>query len=408
VTIRTAASYPAPAARKPMPELPLDDHATVGPRADELRVADLRARFDAHDTFTIGLEEELMLLDPETLDLVPAAGKLLDGGPLAGDQRFKRELPAAQLEIAAPPAATVAEAAAHLAAARADLLAAADGRVTFAAAGVHPFAAEEGELSRGEAYDRTRAEYGPVARRQLVSGLHVHVAVPGADAAMAVYNGLRSLLPELAALGANGAFYGGRDSGLASVRPLISGLLPRQGVPPALSSLEAYARALAWGAAAGALPSAAQWWWELRLHPVHGTLEVRVPDAQTTVADAAAVAAVVHALVATLADGALAPVVADTWRIEENRWSACRHGLDGVMADLRTGERTPTRERLHALLDAIAGAGETLGCAAELRDARALVERNGALRQRAVAAAAGDADPARAVAADLAGRFAQL
>ena len=139
-------------------------------------------------------------------------------------------------------------------------------------------------------YDHTRREFGPVARRQLVCGLHVHVAVPGADRAVAVHNGLRERLPELAALGANGAFLGGGDTGMASVRPLLSGLLPRQGVPPALSSLEAYAEALRWGVAAGAMPSAAQWWWELRLHVEHGTVEVRVPDAQAAVADAAAIA----------------------------------------------------------------------------------------------------------------------
>ena len=372
---------------------------------DPLSAADLRARFDAHQSFTIGLEEELMLLDPATLDLVPEAEALLGDPPLAGDPRFKRELPAAQVEIAAPPAPTVGEAAALVAAGRRALADAAGPRFAFAAAGVHPFAPEEGELNSGEVYDHTRREYGPVARRQLVFGLHVHVAVPGADRAMAVHNGLRSLLPELAALGANGAFHAGHDTGLASIRPLISRMLPRQGVPPALSSVEAYAAALAWGRAAGALPSVSQWWWELRLHPLQGTVEVRVPDAQPTVAEAAAVAAVVHAAVAALAEGDLRPPVADAWRIEENRWSACRHGVEGTLADLETGERRPTRERLHGLLDALEPSAGALGCAAELAAARALVERNGALRQRDVAAAAAGVHPAVAVAADVAARF---
>ena len=124
-------------------------------------------------------------------------------------------------------------------------------------------------------------------------GLHVHVAIRGADRALAVYNALRSHLPELAALAANAPFYEGRDSGLASVRSRISGLLPRQGVPPALPSWDAYEEALRWCA----FDDPRQWWWELRLHPVFGTVEVRVPDTQTTVADTAAVGAVVHALV---------------------------------------------------------------------------------------------------------------
>jgi carboxylate-amine ligase len=371
------------------------------PSRPGLRADDLRARFDAHRAFTVGIEEEVMIVDPATLDLVPAAGDVL--AAVGGDPRFKQELPAAQVELVGAPAATVPQAARELLAARRDLAAATAGRLAYAAAGVHPFAAEEGELNRGPVYDHTRAEFGPLARRQLVFGLHVHVAVPGADRAVAVHNGLRARLPELAALGAHGAFHGGRDTGLASMRPVISRLLPRQGVPPALSSLEAYADALAWGTAAGALPSAAQWWWELRLHPVHGTVEVRVPDAQATVADAGALAAVVHALVLDLAEGDEPIAAADTWRIEENRWSACRHGLDGTLADLATGERAPTRERVHALLDSLGEAARRLGCAAELDRARGLAERNGAVRQRAVAAEGG----VRAVAADVAARFAE-
>ena len=229
------------------------------PEPAGLRAEALRARFDAHEALTVGLEEEVFVLDAVTHDLVPAAGEVL--AAVDGDPRFKRELPAAQVELVGAPAATVGTAAAELLAARRDLVAAAGSRFAFAGAGVHPFAAREGELNRGPVYDHTRREFGPVARRQLVCGLHVHVAVPGADRAVAVHNGLRERLPELAALGANGAFLGGVDTGLASVRPLLSGLLPRQGVPPALSSLEAYAEALRWGVAAGAMPSAAQWWW---------------------------------------------------------------------------------------------------------------------------------------------------
>ena len=168
----------------------------------------------------------------------------------------------------------------------------------------------------------------------------MHVAVPGADRALAVYNALRSYLPQLAALAANAPFYEGRDSGLASVRPRISGLLPRQGVPPALDSFEAYAEALRWCG----FDDPRQWWWELRLHPVFGTLEVRVPDTQTTVEETAAVATVIHDLVQRLAERP--EPIHESWRIDQNRWSACRHGLEGEMTDLVTGERRPTRELL--------------------------------------------------------------
>jgi carboxylate-amine ligase len=358
----------------------------------------LRDRFDATPPLTLGLEEELMLLDPETLDLAPRAGEVLER--TAGDPRFTLELPAAHLEIVLPPAATVPEAIAALGAGRRDLATAAEGIVRLAAAGVHPFAAPLGELNRGERYDLTFGEYGPVARAQLVCALQVHVAVGGAERSLAVYNALRAYLPELAALAASGPFLAGWDTGLASARPKLSELLPRQGVPPVLPSWEAYAEALRWGAAAGAMPDAGRWWWELRPHPEHGTLEIRVPDSQPRVGDAAGVAALAHALVARLAarhDAGDLPEPVATWRIEENRWSASRSGVEGTMADLETGEQQPTRERLRALIEDLAPEGEQLGCADELRAAAALTEVNGAMRLRA----AGDARAATAWLADV-------
>lgn len=354
--------------------------------------AELRATFDAVQPFTVGLEEEVMLLDPCTLDLAPRAEELL--ARLDGDERFTRELPAAQLEIATAPAERAADALAQLAAARADLLAAcaADGLVRPAAAGVHPFAAPEGELNEGDRYVAIHHAYGPVARRQLVASLQVHVAVGGAERTLAVHDALRSFLPELAALAANGAFYEGRDSGLASARPLVCGMLPRQGIPPALESWERVAAELSWGAAAGAVAEPRMWWWELRPHPRYGTLELRVPDAQTTLAEAAGVVVVAQALVACLAErfdaGEPLPV-APGWRIEENRFAALRHGLDGELADLARGGRFSTRTHLAALIDGIAPVAERLGAAELLPYAYALAERNGAVRQREVAAARG-------------------
>jgi glutamate---cysteine ligase / carboxylate-amine ligase len=360
------------------------------------RSANLRAAFDAGAPMTVGLEEELMLLDLATLDLTARAADVLER--VEGDPRFKPELPAAQLEIVLLPAASVGEGTAALRAARGDLAAAANGIGVLAGAGAHPFAATEGALSSGERYEALAREYGSIARRQLVFGLHVHVAVRPADRALAVYNALRGYLPLIAALAANAPYHAGVDTGLASVRPTISTLLPRQGVPPPLASWEELAAALRW---AGIEP--AQWWWEARLHTGFGTVEVRVPDTQTTVGETGAIAAFVHALVAWLAqrhaDGdALDP--APSWRIAENRWSACRYGLEGTMADLATGEVAPTRERIGALLVELEPVARRLGCAAEL--AGIDLAANGAMRQREAGHAA---SPAHAVTAWLAGRF---
>lgn len=338
---------------------------------------------------TIGFEEELMLLDPASFDLVPEAPSAL--AAVAGDERFKLELPASQLEIVTAPCASVSEAASQLADARQALAGALDGSYRLAGAGVHPFADVRGVLNSTPRYDRTASEYGEVARLQLVFGLHVHVGVGGADRALHVFNALRSHLPEIAALAANAPFYCGRDSGLASVRPKLCELLPRQGVPPAMESWEALSAAFAWGAEAQRF-EARQWWWEARLHPVHGTIEIRVPDTQVTVADTAAVGAVVHALVHQLCaryDAGEALPVADTWRIEENRWSACRYGAGGQLADLVTGEPRSTCDRLESLLDALHPSALALGCSDELGNARGLLAAQGATRQRAVAEGAG-------------------
>lgn len=361
-----------------------------------------RRAFDTPAPLTIGLEEELMVLDATTLDLAPHGAALAAD---AADPRIRTELPAAQLELVTGPAPTAADAIAELGVLRRRAAALAHARgLRLAGAGAHPFAAPEGELNRDARYDRIAAEYGPVARRQLVFGLHVHVCVRGADRALAVHDAVREHLPLVAALAANAPLYAGADTGLASVRPKLSELLPRQGVPPALRTWDAVAAAFAWGRAGGRVPEPASWWWEARLHPEHGTLEVRVPDAQTTLGETAAVAGLVHALVAWLAarhDAGDLSAPAEGWRIRENRWSACRHGLDGELVDVRTGARRRTRDAAVALLDDLAGHADALGARRELAAAAGLAERNGAQRLREVSGA----DGVRGATAWLAERF---
>jgi carboxylate-amine ligase len=285
--------------------------------------AELQASFDASAALTVGLEEELFVVDAQTLDLVPRADEIVEADP-----RAKPELVAAEVELATPPCDSVAEAIGHLAEGRRALAAAAADRgLALLGAGAHPFAAAEGELTTGERYDRIAETYGPVVRRQLVAALQVHVAVRPADRALAVHNALRSHLPDLAALAANAPFHEGRDTGLASIRPLIATLLSRQGVPPELHSWDEYA---------GALERSGEWWWELRPHHRFGTLELRVPDTQATLADARAVAAVAHGLVTWLSERHAAGEdlpVEQTWVIAERRWAALRHGPTGALAD---------------------------------------------------------------------------
>jgi len=338
----------------------------------------------------VGVEDEVMLLDSKTLELAPRAQEMLER--LAGDPRFKLELPASQIEILTSAHQHVAKAQAALHEARHELVAAGEGLIRPAAAGAHPFSAGLGELNHTERYAQAIGEYGVIAKRQLVCALQVHISVGDSARALAVYNTLRSYLPLLAALAANAPFYEGSDTGLASVRPKLAELLPRQGVPPAIDSWESYSETLRWGARAGTFPHARTWWWELRPHPTFGTLELRVPDGQTTAGDGAAIAAVSQALVAWLGarhDAGERLPVAPRWRIEENRWSACRHGVEGAMADLQTGEPRPTRAHLHELLHTLQPVAQRLGSAPALERGRAMVEVNGAIAQRQAAGAQG-------------------
>jgi carboxylate-amine ligase len=362
----------------------------------------LRAVFDSAAPYAVGIEDEVMLLDPDTLELVPRASQLLER--IADDPRFKLELPASQLEILTRPTTDIARAENALRDARATAAAAADGLVRLAGAGVHPFSPGSGQLNRTPPYEQTVREYGAVAARQLVCALQVHVAAGDSDRALAVYNELRSYLPLLAALAANAPFYEGRDTGFASVRPKLAELLPRQGVPPAIESWEQYAEILRWGARSGAFPDARTWWWELRLHPMFGTLELCVPDSQSSVSDAGAIAGVAQALVAWLGerhDGGEPLEVAASWQIEENRWAACRYGVDGTMADLRSGERRSTRACWHDLLELLRPTAQQLGAITALERAEKLIDRNGAIAQRDAARHGG----ARAAARWLTDRF---
>ena len=349
-----------------------------------------RDRFDSATDFTVGVEDELMLVDPRTLDLTPAVDFVLER--VAGDERFTRELRTAQLEIVTPVCGSAAQACEELSEARQSLTRALGGEVRLVAAGTHPFATDWGSTTRGERYRAIADEYKWAARRSLACGLHVHVSVPGADRALAVYNAVRSYLPELAALATNSPYFEGQDSGLCSIRPKLNEAFPRAGVPPRFDSWEELVAFIDWGRSGGLFPDASHFWWDLRPHLHHGTLELRVADSQTRVEDASAVAGVFQALVLTLArrydnDGELP--VHDTHRVNENAWRAYRYGVSGWLVDLDTGRPEPTRDRLARLIGELEAAARVLQAVPPLEHARTLLAGNGADRQRYVAGRAG-------------------
>jgi glutamate---cysteine ligase / carboxylate-amine ligase len=340
------------------------------------------AAFAGSTQVTIGVEEEYFTLDAATGAPRWDAPALVDS---LADTRFKRELPAAQIEHLTPPCRTLAEVEAHISGARRDLAAAAPGW-GFAAAGTHPTAATVSTVPSDPRYLETLALHGWAARQQLVAALQVHVAIRPAAIALAVHDALRSYLPELIAISASAPFHAGRDTGLATVRPLIATLLPRQGVPPAFGSLEEYHRVCDWMAAAGV--EERRLWWEVRLRPAYGTLEIRAMDSQPTARRAAAIAAFAASLAVWLADRARAGErlpVHPTERIEENRWRAIRWGSGATLLDLESADEQALEARIEVLLEALAPVASQLGAAALLGDARVLLEDQ-ADAQREVAA----------------------
>src|SRR4051794_26910700 len=333
---------------------PLPLVEAIWEETDELTSERCRAIFDSVEPFTLGIEEELMLVDTGTLELAPVIGEVLDGLPPDGP--FRKELRAAQIEIVTPVCATAADACRELAAAREALVEHVDGRCRLLAAGTHPTSSEQawGEVAEGDRYQTLAGEYAWAARRSLACGLHVHVAVGGADRTLAVYNALRSYIPAFGALAANSPFLEGRDTGMCSIRTKLHEAFVRAGVPPAFADWDAYADFVEWGRRGGLYPDSSHFWWDLRLHPAYGTIELRVADAQTRVADNAAIAAVFHAVVIRLArmyDAGVELPVDDHFRLHENTWRGIKDGLRGWLVDTRTGERVPTRVHLARLLD---------------------------------------------------------
>jgi carboxylate-amine ligase len=292
------------------------------------------------------------------------------------------------LELATDPHATVGGAVAQLAGLRCGLSAGLrDVGLRAAASGTHPLARwEQTEVSPGARYQFLYSSLRELARREPTFALHVHVAVPDAESALRALNGVREYLPELLALSANSPFWQGRDSGLASARTPVFQSFPRTGLPRRFASWEDYVEAVDVLVRSNAIPEPTFLWWDARLQPRFGTLEVRIMDAQSRVEDTAALAALVQCLVQREAiagrDGA-PPTPAEV--LEENRFLAARDGMAAELVDPAAGRCVPVAGRLEALVAACAPYASGLGCARELACAARLAEAPGAARQRALA-----------------------
>jgi carboxylate-amine ligase len=337
--------------------------------------------------WTVGIEEEVMLLDPERWAL---AYRLDDVVPVLSEgltRKMSAETHSCTLELAGGVHTAVGAAVGELAALRVKLAEELTPLgLRAAVAGTHPFAqGEDTEVSGGDRYQVLYEKMRELARREPTFALHVHVGVPDPELAMLAADRLRAHLPLILAVSGNSPYWRGRDSGMASFRtPLFQGF-PRAGIPRRFGSYGAYVDAVDVMLRADAFPEPTFIWWDVRLQPLLGTVEVRIADAQTTMSGTAAIAAFIQALVRLEATEGHAPpeLVAAQEVLEENRFVAARDGMDARLIEVRTATQVPVREQLEELLAVCEPHADDLGSRAELDELRALMESPGAARQRA-------------------------
>ena len=362
-------------------EPPARGPAEAEPREDVIG----EPAFGRTEGFTVGLEEELLLVDPETRGLADAAERILPEMAVPpGAAGF--EAYAAELELRSPPCRDVGEAAEALAAGRRAARAAG---ATLMGAGLHPTAGlGDARLVRQERYRRVDEEMRGLIRRTPECALHVHVGMPDAETAVRAFNGLRSRLPLLQGLSANSPWRFGVDSGLASARFALVRAYPGRGVPPAFRDFGEWAELVEQAAAAGGLCDYTLLWWDVRLHPRLGTVELREMDAQASLEDAAALAALVHALARHEADRAPAPPPPPPEAIAWSSFRAARDGLEATI--LHEGTFAPLELAARETVARVRAEARELGADAALEGIERILRRGGgAARQRAAHACGG-------------------
>ena len=352
--------------------------------------------------YTVGIEEEVMLLERYDRLLVNCGEQVLRGLPAALASRASAETHESTVELASAPHGTAEGAARDAATLRQGLAVELAGHDLLAAsAGTHPLAHwTETKISRGARYALVYESMRELARREPTFALHVHVGVADPDAAIGLQNRLRAHLPLLLALSVNSPFWQGRDTGLASARTPIFQAFPRVGVPRAFHSYPEYVEAVDQLLRCDAFPSPTFLWWDVRLQPGLGTVEIRVMDAQTTATDTRALAALVQTIAHLELEEGYQPsrlIHADEV-IHENRFLAARDGMSAQFIDPVADRRVSALESLDHLLLAARSHAEELGCEDALQHVVEMAHQTGASRQRRIAKAYGVASVASALA----------
>ena len=352
----------------------------------EVKKTSTRLRSPDH-VFTLGIEEELQIIDPETRELRSHIQQILADGKIVLKEQIKPELHQSIVEIGTEICNDARDARRQITALRGEIArVAAQHGLVIASAGTHPFSHWMDQLiTVNERYATIINDMQQVARVCLTFGLHVHVGIPDREEAIDIMNQARYFLPHLYALSANSPFWLGQNTGLKAYRQMIFERLPRTGIPDAFQSLSEYEDYWKLLVATNCIDNPKKIWWDVRLHPFFDTIEFRICDAQSRVEDTVALAALMQSIVFKLQKLRQQNVTFRSYArrlIDENRWRAARYGLDAKLIDFGRKCEVDERELLHEMLEFIADEVDELGNHAEISHIERIVrEGTGADRQ---------------------------
>src|SRR5215468_7487286 len=337
--------------------------------------------------FTLGIEEEFQIIDPETGELRSHIQEILADGKMILKEQVKPELHQSIVELGTEICSDARDARQQIVNLRTELarLASRDG-LKIASAGTHPFSHWMDQLiTVHERYATIVKDAQQIARACLIFGLHVHVGIPDREEGIDIMNQARYFLPHLYALSVNSPFWLGQNTGLKAYRHMIFERFPRTGIPDAFESLSEYEDFLKLLISTNCIDNAKKIWWDVRLHPFFNTIEFRICDAQSRVDDTIALAALMQAIVVKLHKLREQNVTFRSYPrrlIDENRWRAARYGIDGKLIDFGRKSEMDERDLLEEMLEFIETEVDELGLHREIAHVEKIMrEGTGADRQ---------------------------
>ena len=323
------------------------------------------------EQFTLGVEEEFQIIDPNTRNLKCRIAQLMDASTPLDGVELHPELHQSVVEVNTPICADIKAVRAAVSQNRIDAARIAH-RVglRIGAASTHPFARWQDQvISNKERYAKLVDDLQDIARANLIYGMHVHVGIPDKDEAIAIFNSARYFLPHLLALSTSSPFFDGRNTGLKSARTNIFQRLPRTGIPGRFGSYHEFEAFVATLVSTGSIDDGARIWWDVRPHPLFSTLEFRICDLPTRIDDVVAITALIQALVAKLA---WLHRRNQSWQdhrfelIRENKWRAARYGCSGQLIDFGRRCEVPFTDLVAEMIDLVSDVADDLGSTKEL------------------------------------------